>query len=47
MAKGIEVVHQEVDTVLVPYLSIAENLMIEQLAEPGRTLWIYWRALYA
>ena len=29
MAQGIEVVHQEVDTVLVPYLSIAENLMIE------------------
>ena len=47
MAQGIEVVHQEVDTVLVPYLSIAENLMIEQLAEPERTLWIYWRALYA
>ena len=31
-AHGIEVVHQEVDTTLVPYLSVAENLLIEQLA---------------
>ncbi len=31
-AHGIEVVHQEVDTTLVPYLSVAENLLIEKLA---------------
>ncbi len=31
---GIEVVHQEVDTTLIPYLSVAENLLIEKLATP-------------
>lgn len=31
---GIEVVHQEVDTTLVPYLTVAENLLIEKLATP-------------
>lgn len=31
---GIEVVHQEVDTTLVPYLTVAENLLIEKLAMP-------------
>lgn len=29
---GIEVVHQEVDATLVPYLTVAENLLIEKLA---------------
>lgn len=36
LARGIEVVHQEVDTTLIPYLSVAENLLIEKLAS-GRT----------
>jgi len=30
---GIEVVHQEVDTALVPTLSVAENLFLERIAE--------------
>lgn len=44
---GIEVVHQEVDTVLVPYLSVAENLSLEQLAQKRRSPWVRWRTLYA
>ena len=36
LARGIQVVHQEVDTTLIPYLSVAENLLIERLAS-GRT----------
>jgi len=32
MAVGIQVVHQEVDTTLIPYLTVAENLFIEKLA---------------
>jgi simple sugar transport system ATP-binding protein len=37
---GIQVVHQEVDTVLIPYLTAAENLLIEDMAEPGSRLWV-------
>jgi simple sugar transport system ATP-binding protein len=43
---GIEVVHQEVDTTLVPYLSAAENLLIEKLAAPGMGLFVRKQALY-
>ena len=50
---GIEVVHQEVDTALVPTLSVAENLFLERIAEgrlggvltPGRLLAEAGRAL--
>lgn len=44
-AHGIEAVYQEVDTVLIPYLTVAENLLIEQLAERRRAPWLNWRAL--
>ncbi|MCS6774735.1 MAG: sugar ABC transporter ATP-binding protein [Thermoflexales bacterium] len=42
---GIEVVHQEVDTALVPTLSVAENVLIEHLAERASGLWIDWQHL--
>lgn len=32
---GIHLVQQEVDVALVPGLSVAENIMLDQLAEPG------------
>ncbi len=32
---GIHLVQQEVDVALVPGLSIAENIMLDRLAEPG------------
>ena len=34
---GIHLVQQEVDVALVPGLSVAENIMLDQLAEPGHT----------
>ncbi len=43
---GIEVVHQEVDTVLIPYLSVAENLLIERLAVNDKQTFLNWPALY-
>lgn len=32
---GIHLVQQEVDVALIPGLSIAENIMLDQLAQPG------------
>lgn len=46
LGRGIEVVHQEVDTTLIPYLTVAENLLIEQLAEPKHSPWLNWRVMY-
>lgn len=43
---GIEVVHQEVDTTLVPYLSIAENLLIEKLAASETGFFIQKKELF-
>lgn len=49
MAAGIEVVHQEVDTTLMPNLSVAENLLIRDLAfgspTAGRAL-LPWRRFH-
>lgn len=42
---GIQLVCQEVDQALVPALSAAENMLLDELAEPGR-LWVNWRGLY-
>ncbi|HAT1644944.1 TPA: sugar ABC transporter ATP-binding protein [Raoultella planticola] len=42
---GIHLVQQEVDVALVPGLSIAENIMLDRLAEPG--LGFSWRAVRA
>ncbi|HRE29031.1 MAG TPA: sugar ABC transporter ATP-binding protein, partial [Anaerolineales bacterium] len=44
---GIEVVHQEVDSALIPTLSVAENLAIETLAEPTSGVWLNRRQLRA
>ncbi|MGO2726878.1 MAG: sugar ABC transporter ATP-binding protein [Raoultella ornithinolytica] len=41
---GIHLVQQEVDVALVPGLSIAENIMLDRLAEPG--LGFSWRAVH-
>ncbi|PWH13199.1 MAG: ABC transporter [Anaerolineae bacterium] len=37
---GIEVVHQEVDTTLIPYLTVAENLLIEKIASSSMGLFV-------
>nr|CCP37727.1 ABC transporter, ATP-binding protein [Pantoea agglomerans] len=41
---GIHLVQQEVDAALVPTLSVAENIMLDQLAESGHV--VNWAALY-
>ena len=40
---GIHLVQQEVDVALIPGLSIAENIMLDQLALPGHRY--RWRAI--
>lgn len=42
---GIQIVYQEVDQALVPALSAAENMLLDELGKPGH-LWVDWRALY-
>jgi simple sugar transport system ATP-binding protein len=45
---GVAVVYQEVDTALVPYLSVAENVMLDVMAnEMGRKQFIKWREIRA
>lgn len=40
---GIHLVQQEVDVALIPGLSIVENIMLDQLAQPGhRYRWRSW-----
>jgi simple sugar transport system ATP-binding protein len=43
---GIEVVHQEVDTTLIPYLTVAENLFLERLAANKAEPLIRWRRIF-
>ena len=40
---GIHLVQQEVDVALVPQLSVAENILLDRLAEPGHGF--HWRAI--
>ncbi|MFB6469457.1 sugar ABC transporter ATP-binding protein [Cytobacillus sp. Hz8] len=45
--KGIQIVYQEVDTALIPYLSVAENIMLHDVAhETGKKQWINWKRLH-
>jgi simple sugar transport system ATP-binding protein len=45
---GIAVVHQEVDTALIPYLSVAENIMLDVLAnDMGRKQLVNWKEIRA
>lgn len=43
--RGIHCIYQEVDTALVPGLSVAENIMMDQLAASGLGL-VNWRSIY-
>ncbi len=44
---GIEIVYQEVDTALIPYLSIAENIMLDVLVnDMGGRQWVNWPELH-
>ena len=42
---GIHLVCQEVDQALAPALSAAENMLLDDLSQPGST-WIRWREVY-
>lgn len=42
-ALGIEVVHQEVDTALVPYLTVAENILLDVMVnDSGANQFVNW-----
>jgi simple sugar transport system ATP-binding protein len=44
MSQGIQCVYQEVDTALVPELTITENVMLDRLVQGGG--WINWSKLH-
>ena len=45
---GIAVVYQEVDTALIPYLSVAENIMLDVMVnETGKRQFVRWNQIYA
>ncbi|WP_199880508.1 sugar ABC transporter ATP-binding protein [Bacillus massiliglaciei] len=44
---GIQIVHQEVDTALIPSLSVGENVMLnETVQNMGKKQWMKWGSLY-
>lgn len=44
--KGIEIVYQEVDTALIPYLSVAENIMLNSLVNNmGKKQLVNWKEI--
>ncbi|HEX7556952.1 MAG TPA: sugar ABC transporter ATP-binding protein [Leptolinea sp.] len=44
---GIEIVYQEVDTALVPYLNVAENIMLDVLVnDMGHRQFINWTSIH-
>lgn len=46
-ALGIQCVYQEVDTALIPSLSVAENILLDQLVQSKAKRLIGWQQLYA
>lgn len=44
---GIEIVYQEVDTALVPYLSVAENIMLDVMVNRmGKRQFVRWKEVH-
>lgn len=43
---GIGAVYQEVDTALIPSLTVTENLLIDQFAQSSQSILVNWRALH-
>ncbi len=43
---GIVIVYQEVDTALIPYLSVAENIMMDYLIGEQKRLFIDWKKIH-
>ncbi|MFC5650821.1 sugar ABC transporter ATP-binding protein [Paenibacillus solisilvae] len=45
-ANGIHCVYQEVDTALVPHLSVTENIMLDRISSRGSSSWLRWSSLH-
>ncbi|WHY88961.1 sugar ABC transporter ATP-binding protein [Neobacillus novalis] len=44
---GIQIVYQEVDTALIPYLTVAENIMLlDTVHNMGKRQWMRWNELH-
>jgi simple sugar transport system ATP-binding protein len=44
---GIQIVYQEVDTALIPYLTVAENIMLmDTVHNMGNKQWVHWKGLH-
>lgn len=41
-AQGIHCVYQEVDTVIVPQMTVAENILLDRIASAGGSPWVRW-----
>ncbi len=47
MDSGIQIVYQEVDTALIPYLTVAENIMLmDTVHNMGKKQWVNWKSLH-
>lgn len=47
LENGIQIVHQEVDTALIPYLTVGENIMLSSTVnEMGKKQFINWKVLH-
>ncbi|WP_077210973.1 sugar ABC transporter ATP-binding protein [Bacillus dakarensis] len=45
--QGIQIVYQEVDTALVPYLTVGENIMLnETVNDMGKAQFVKWKAIH-
>lgn len=44
-SEGIHCVYQEVDTSLVPHLSVTENIMLDRIASVKGPLWLNWSTM--
>ena len=42
---GVVIVHQEVDTALIPHLTVAENIMMDYLIADQKGLFIDWKTI--
>lgn len=44
---GIQIVYQEVDTALIPYLTVGENIMLDgTVNDMGKKQWINWKQIH-
>jgi simple sugar transport system ATP-binding protein len=46
-SRGIQIVHQEVDTALIPYLTVGENILLSKTVnDMGKSLFVNWKNLH-